>query len=164
MNTPEECANMGQIGYWNANSFPVQWQSSKANRGAVTIEAGKPVIGRNGELVAYDDDLEIQVKSRFLSRIIPGSPKYKEFKASNAGASKRRTTPTMPADQAAIQAQAEAAKAKAKATQPSPVTADGFGAGELPDGAVLNVNGTINFKGRTFTGIAALHAFLDSAS
>lgn len=137
----EQAEKQGQIGYINTAQHPVSFLSSIVGRGMVTVEPGQVIKGRNGLLVAWDDDLEKQVVAGLLHRIVPNSPVYKEMMTQQKRVEKQKFVTPVPA--------------RTSAAKPAQ-------AADLPEGATFGEHGVINYDGKTFGGVQALHAYLDS--
>lgn len=137
----EQAAEQGQIGYINLAQHPVSFMSSVVGRGMVNVEPGQTISNRQGLLVAWDDDLEKQVVAGLLRRVVPTSPAYKALLAGQKRLDKQKLVQPVPA--------------RTSAAKPAQ-------AADLPEGATHGEHGVISYDGKTFGGIQALHAYLDS--
>jgi len=137
----------GQIGYYNANNYPVYIASGTAGRGSIELDPMEAVKDYQGRLVAFDRDLEMAVNNnKMLRRIIPADSNYEMFVAAEARTRKQRVVPSVPAREAPVRT--------------NPVNP--LSSAPLPDGVTHLPNGLLTVDGKEFSTLASLHAYLDN--
>lgn len=102
----------GHIGYYNHSRSPLTFTSAYANRGPATIEPGKAVRGVDGQLAAYDPDLERMVADGCLKRIMPSDPRYKAFVQETETLTKRQGVVRIPAKDVVVGSDADKSDSK----------------------------------------------------
>ncbi len=143
-----EALARGQIGYYNPAGFPIHFTSTQAGRSAREIGPMEPVTDRTGKLVPYDPDCEVQVSAKLLRAITPKDANFTKFSKLASRLEKQKSVETHPANQPGM-------------PLPKPLGE----AQTLPGGASWVRNGDytqIDYKGKIFGSLAALHAFMDN--
>jgi len=69
------------IGYYNANEYPISWVRPSKGQTPIDLEGGQPVTDAKGMLVEYHEELEEKVAQGLLSRATSAMPNFVNWNA-----------------------------------------------------------------------------------
>lgn len=149
---PEVKPEVRFIGYYNANAYPISFQTSKGR--TVEVSEGQPVLAE-GFLVESHPDLENMVREKVLTRILPENPMFKRW---NTRVRRQSSVHVVQNGPNVIKHGQKNTNAPAPAESPKPpesIVSSKSGIQDLPDGASIE-DGQIVFRGMKFVSAAAV--------
>lgn len=159
---------MKAIGYYNPFPHPISFTGRHGNM--VEVSPNTPVTNSDGFLVEASDLLDSQVQAGLLKRIYDTHP---DFKDHNRKVEKRKgvvrfskgQVNNMSLEQAAKVSKVVESSARPKATPQTTLDAKkGVIQSNLPEGAVLLPDGTVDYNNKKFASASALSAYLKTIS